>query len=122
MTFQLEEATISELHEGIKAGRITCVQIVQHYIARARAYNGVPSMLVTRDGEPVPEAKGTVRAGAPLRFPTETVRASTLLPDLDKYEGPPLEYGRMEPTASDPSVSQQYGMIVGKANAGNSGY
>ena len=117
-TFQLEEATIGELHEGIKAGRITCVQIVQHYIARARAYNGVPSMLVTTDGEPVPEAKGTVRAGAPLRFPTETVSASTLLPELDKYEGTPLEYGRMEPTASDPSVSQQYGMIVGKANAG----
>src|SRR6185437_6198534 len=33
-------------------------------------------------------------------------------------KGAPLEFGRMEPTASDPSVSQQYGMIVGIPNAG----
>jgi len=59
-----------------------------------------------------------VRAGTPLRFPTETVKASAVLPGLDKYKGPPLEFGRMEPTASDPSVEQQYGMIVGKPNAG----
>jgi hypothetical protein len=59
-----------------------------------------------------------MRAAAPLSFPAETVRASTLLPDLDKYKGPPLEFGRMEATASDPSVQQQYGMIVGKPDAG----
>jgi amidase len=59
-----------------------------------------------------------VRAGAPLRFPTETVKAATILPDLDKYKGPPLEYGRMEPTASNPAVQQQFGMIVGIPNAG----
>ena len=59
-----------------------------------------------------------MRAGAPLQFPTETVKASTFLPDLDKYKGPPLEYGRMEPTASDPAVQQQFGMIVGMPNAG----
>ena len=53
-----------------------------------------------------------------LRFPTETVKASTVLPDLDKYKGPALEYGRMEATASDPDVQQQFGMIVGKPNAG----
>src|SRR5258708_22477109 len=34
----------------------------------------------------VSEATGAVRATAPLRFPTETVKASTILPDLDKYE------------------------------------
>jgi len=55
---------------------------------------------------------------APLRFPTRTVAASAVLPDLDKYRGPPLEFGRMEATASDPSVQQQYGMIVGIPNAG----
>ena len=59
-----------------------------------------------------------VRAGAPLRFPTQTVKASTILPDLDKYQGAPIEFGRMEPTASDPSVQQQFGMIVGIPNAG----
>jgi amidase len=116
--FRLEEATIEELHEAIKAGQITCVEIVRRYIERARAYNGVCSRLVTKDGNPVAEAAGAVRAGEPLRFPTETVKASTILPDLDQYKGPPLEFGRMEPTASDPSVQQQYGMIAGVPNAG----
>src|ERR1051325_1218642 len=83
--FRLEEATIAELHAAIKAGEITCVEVVQRYIDRARAYNGVASMLVTADGAPVKDATGTIRAGAPLRFPTETVSADTVLPDLDKY-------------------------------------
>jgi Asp-tRNA(Asn)/Glu-tRNA(Gln) amidotransferase A subunit family amidase len=116
--FRLEEATIDEMHAAIRAGEITCVQIVQHYINRARAFNGVASALVTEGGAPVPPAEGAVRAGAPLRFPTETVKASTLFPDLDKYKGKPLEYGRMEATTSDPSVQQQYGMVVGIPNAG----
>lgn len=116
--FRVEEATIADLHAAIKDGRTTCVDVVQQYIARARAYNGVSSMLVTRDGATVPEAPGTVRAQAPIRFPTNTVRAADVLPDLDKYQGPPLEFGRMEPTASDPSVQQQYGMIVGIPDAG----
>jgi hypothetical protein len=75
-------------------------------------------VLVTEDGALVPEASGAVRAMAPLRFPTETVEAATILPDLDSYRGPPLEFGRMEATVSDPSVQQQYGMIVGKCDAG----
>jgi amidase len=116
--FRLEEATIDELHAAIRSGETSCVAIVEHYIARARAYNGVASLLVTEDGASVPAAAGTVRAGARLRFPTETVAASTIFPDLDKYQGPPLEFGRMEATASDPSVQQQYGMLVGKPNAG----
>jgi amidase len=116
--FRLEEATIEELHAAITAGQTTCVAIVQHYIDRARAYNGVASALITQDGAPVPEATGAVRAQAPLRFPAATVKASTVLPDLDKYQGPPLEYGRMEATASDPAVQQQFGMIAGIPNAG----
>ena len=116
--FRLDEATIEELHAAIQAGRTTCVAVVQRYIERVRAYNGVASLLVTEDGAPVPEATGAVRARTPLRFPTETVKASAVLPDLDKYKGPPLECGRMEATASDPDVSQQFGMIVGKPNAG----
>jgi amidase len=116
--FVLEEATIDELHEAIKSGQTSCVAVVQHYIDRVRAYNDVCSLLVSEDGMSIPEATGAVRAGAPLRFPTETVEASTIFPDLDEYKGPPLEFGRMEPTASDPSVQQQYGMIVGKPNAG----
>ena len=116
--FQLEEATIDELHAAIKAGRITCVGVVQHYLKRVRAFNGPSSMLVTRDGKQVAQAHGPVRAGAPIDFPVQTIAASTIYPDLDRYEGPPLEFGRMEPTASDPSVQQQYGMIAGVPNAG----
>ena len=116
--YRVEEATIAELHQAIREGRTTCVDVVKQYFERVRAYNGVASMLVTEDGAPVPAATGTVRGQAPLRFPTQTVKASTLLPDLDKYQGPPLEFGRMEPTASDPSVQQQFGMIAGIPNAG----
>ncbi len=116
--FRLEEATIDELHEAVATGRTTCLAVVQHYLARVRAYNGVSSLLVTEDGTPVPQAAGAVRGMEPIRFPTEAVKASTVLPDLDRYVGPPLEFGRMEATASDPSVQQQFGMIVGKPNAG----
>src|SRR5437868_842196 len=116
--FCLEEATIDELHAAIRAGETTVVEIVEHYIARVRAYNGVASLLVTEDGGNITEATGAVRAGAPLHFPTETVKAADIFPELDKYQGPPLEFGRMEATASDPSVQQQYGMIAGKPNAG----
>lgn len=116
--FQLEEATIAELHQAIRDGRTTCVDVVRRYIERVRAYNGVASMLVTKDGAPIPEASGAIRGMAPLRFPIQTVPAAAMLPDLDKYRGPPLEFGRVEPTASDPSVQQQFGMIVGIPNAG----
>lgn len=116
--FRVEEATIDDLHRAIEAGTTTCVDVVRQYIARVRAYNGVSSVLITEGGDPVPEAIGPMRAGLPLRFPTGTVKASAVLPDLDAYRGPPLEYGRMEATASDPDVQQQYGMIVGIPDAG----
>ena len=116
--FRLEEATIGEMQAAIKAGQTTVVEVVRQYIDRARAYNGVASMLVTEDGMPVPQVPGVVRAGAPIVFPTETVKASEILPDLDKYKGPPLEFGRMEATASDPQVQQQFGMIAGIPSAG----
>ena len=117
-TFQLVEATIDQLHAAIRTGDTSCTAVVQEYIARARAYNGVSSMLVTEDGAPVSENPGVVRAQGQIRFPTETIRASHVLPDLDKYQGPPLEFGRMESTASDPQVSQQFGMIAGIPNSG----
>jgi amidase len=116
--FRLEEATIAELHDAIRTGETTCRKVVEHYLARIRTFNGVSSMLVTPDGAPVPDVPGVVRGMAPLKFPTQTVKASDILPDLDHYEGVPLEFGRMAPTASDPEVHQQYGMIVGIPNAG----
>jgi len=117
-TFRLEEATIADLHQAIRSGETTVVAVVQHYIDRARAFNGVATRLVTEDGAPVPAATGTVRAQQPLSFPTDTVPASAVLPDLDEYAGPPLEYGRMEATASDPDAQQQFGMLVGVPDGG----
>jgi amidase len=116
--FHLQEATIDDVHRAIREGQITCRGLVQLYINRAKAYNGVSNELVTKDGAPISPPPGVIRVGSPLKFPTATVAISTLLPDFDQYAGPPIEFGRMEPTASDPSVQQQYGMTIGIPNAG----
>ncbi len=116
--FRLHEATIQDIHDAIQAGQITCQGVVQAYINRAKAYNGVCTALVTEDGAPTRPATGYVRAASPLVFPTETRSVSSFLPDYDQYEGLPLDLGRMEPTASDSSVEQQFGMISGIPNAG----
>ncbi|HEY3515566.1 MAG TPA: amidase family protein [Gammaproteobacteria bacterium] len=116
--FPLQEATIESLHAAIRSGATTCTQVIEGYIARAKAYNGVCTVPVTEDGAKIPRVPGAVRAGAPLSFPTETVALTSIVPDFDKYTGYKPDYGRMEPTASDPSVYQQYGMVVGKPNAG----
>ncbi len=73
---------------------------------------------MTADGKPIAPAKGRILAGKPVTYPTQTVAASTFLPNLSEYDGPPLEFGRMEPTVSDPGVQQQWGMRVGIPNAG----
>ena len=112
------ETSINEFHKSIKNRETSVSEVVQVYINRSRKYNGVASMLVTEDGRDVPEVTGIVRSGIPLKFPTKTVEASKVLPDLDKYKGPPLEYGRMESTASNPKVYQQFGMITGMPKAG----
>src|ERR1700739_2923375 len=116
--FYIQEAPIDDLHRAIREGQTTCRGLVQLYINRAKAYNGVADELVTKDGAPIPPAPGVIRLGSPLKFPTATIAISTLLPDFDQYAGPPIEFGRMEPTASDPSVQQQYGMTIGMPNAG----
>ena len=116
--FKLEEATIGDIHRAIQEGQITCQGLVQAYINRASTHNGMCTQLVTRDGAPISVAPGFVRAGAPLVFPSATVPVSDVLPDFDQYEGPPLDFGRMEATASDPSVPQQFGMVVGIPKAG----
>ncbi len=116
--FHLEEATIGDVHRAIREGQLTCVDLVQRYLDRAQAYNGVSHRLVTPDGASIPPSPGVVRAGSPLEFPTETVAIADVLPDFDEYAGPPIEFGRMEPTASDPTVHQQYGMTLGIPDAG----
>jgi len=116
--FQVEEANIDELHQAIKDGRTTCKQIVQSYIDRARAYNGACTRLVTKEGSSIASVMGTVRGTQPIQFPIDTMAVDKILPDFNQYQGKPIEYGRMEPTMSDPSVQQQYGMVVGVPNAG----
>jgi amidase len=116
--FEIVEATIGDIHKAIKAGDVTCTEIVQQYIDRAKAYNGVCTQLVTEDGAPVPPSFGRVIVGSPQVFPTETVPVSSILPDLDQYAGLPLDLGRMETTVSDPSVQHQMGMRVGISDVG----
>jgi hypothetical protein len=69
LPFRLEEATIDDLHAAIRAGRATCVAVVQRYIDRARAFNGVASALLTKDGAPVPATTGAMRAQGAAPFP-----------------------------------------------------
>src|SRR5262245_32355321 len=75
--FAVEEATLAGIHAAITSGQTTCRGVVQAYIDRAKAYNGICSALLTKDGADVAPATGYVRAGAPLVFPTGTVKAST---------------------------------------------
>lgn len=116
--FHVEEASIDDIQNAIQKGETTCKGVVEAYIERAKAYNNSCTALVTENGDPIAAATGAIRAGAPIKFSTMTRAASTYLPDLDKYQGLPLDYGRMETTASDPSVVQQYGMVTGIPNAG----
>jgi Asp-tRNA(Asn)/Glu-tRNA(Gln) amidotransferase A subunit family amidase len=116
--FSVVEASIADIHEAIKTGKATCVDVVQQYIDRAKAYNGVCTQLVTEDGSPVEPAFGRTIVGSPQAFPTETVPVSDILPDLDEYAGLPLDLGRIETSVSDPEVQQQMGMRVGIPDVG----
>jgi Asp-tRNA(Asn)/Glu-tRNA(Gln) amidotransferase A subunit family amidase len=116
--FHVEEATINSIQSAIRSGATSCKQVVENYLVRAKAYNGVCTRLLTKDGAPIAPSTGMIRAGSPLKYPTETVAASTVFPDLDKYQGTPLEYGRMDTSISDPSVQLQYGLRVGIPEAG----
>src|SRR5271156_2031694 len=85
--FQLEEATIDDIQGAIQSGEITCKGLVQAYMKRVKAYNGVCAALVTAEGQSVPAATGTIRAGAPLKFPTQTVALRKFVPDFEQYAG-----------------------------------
>ena len=60
--FQIEEAGIADIHNAIRSGQTTCRAVVQSYIERARAYNGVCTALVTADGAPIPASTGITGA------------------------------------------------------------
>ena len=108
--FRLLEATIPDVHRAIREGQLTCRGLVQAYVNRAKAYNGTCNQLVTED-----------MASTYLPSYDEyqaAVRATADRPDSDPGKTPPIEFGRMEATASDPTVQQQFGMTVGIPNAG----
>lgn len=113
----LVEASIDDIHAAILSGKTTCKQVVEGFVARAKAYNGICTRLVTEDGAKVVKVPGVTRAGSPLAFPTDTVAVTKLVPDYSRYAGPKPDFGRMEATMSDPSVYQQYGQVVGIPNA-----
>jgi Asp-tRNA(Asn)/Glu-tRNA(Gln) amidotransferase A subunit family amidase len=108
--FKLLEATIGDVHRAIREGQITCQGLVQAYLNRARAYNGTCNELVT-------EANVANHLPNYAEYKA-AVDATASLPPGDPRKTPPIEFGRLEPTASDPAVMQQYGMTVGIANAG----
>ena len=116
--FELEEASIAEIHDAIRSGATTCADVVQGYIERARAYNGVCTALVTADGAPVPAAAGPSARARRSSSPPTRSRSPTSCRVSPSYKGDAPEFGRMEPTASDPTVMQQYGMVSGIPNAG----
>ena len=74
---------------------MTCLGLVESYLDRAMAYNGVTNQLVTSDGQPVEEVPGVLRAKSEVEYPTETVAITEILPDFTQYQGKPIEYGRM---------------------------
>jgi len=117
-SFHIEEASITDIQSAIRGGQTTCRQVVQAYLDRAKAYNGVCTALLTMDGKPIPPSTGMVRAGSPIQYPTKTVAASTVFPNLDQYKGLPLDLGKMITSVSDPSVKLQYGWRVGIPEAG----
>ena len=53
-SFHIEEATIADVQRAIQQGQTTCQGVVQAYIERAKAYNGVSNVLLTEDGAPIP--------------------------------------------------------------------
>ena len=84
---QIEEASIGDIQRAIQQGETTCMQVVEAYVERARAYNGVCTQLVTADGGRVAPGRGAVRAGAPIEFPATTVPVREILPEYDEYRG-----------------------------------
>ena len=39
MAFKLEETTISKIHAALRAGEVTCAELVTGYLARIEAYD-----------------------------------------------------------------------------------
>jgi hypothetical protein len=80
--FRLEEARIEDIHRAIKSRQITCEKLVQAYINRIPAYDGM--------------------CVAPVN-PNDASDPNNFFADVAKYTGTPLQPGVMQATISDPS-------------------
>jgi amidase len=89
--FRLEEARIEDIHRAIKSGQITCAKLVQAYINRIRAYDGM--------------------CVAPVN-PNDASDPQNFFPDVAKYTGTPLQPGAMKATISDPAKLQTYAIFA----------
>lgn len=80
--FRLEEATITDIHRAITASQMTAVGLVERYLERIKAYNGVcveqPEGIL-RTIRPIPNA-GQINALQTLNLRPATARpaASTI--------------------------------------------
>ena len=116
--FAIEEATIDGIHAAIRSG---ADDVSGHRPGLHRSRAGLQRRLhEPGDGRwrRRPAGDRGIARGRAADVPDEDGKASTIFPDLDQYRGLPLDYGRMEPTISDPSVAAQMGMRVGIPNAG----
>ncbi len=78
--FEVEEATISQVHDAMKAGRLTCRALVEQYLKRIEAYdkNGPAiNAIVLVNPEVEKQADELDRRFAQVRLN----RASALRPD-----------------------------------------
>ena len=116
--FHLQEATIDDIHQAIRSG--------QNYLPRIGSALHQSRQGLQRSGRRTRhERRCADRAGdrsRSRRFACEISYANGghlhTAPQFRSVAGPPIEFGRMEPTASDPTVQQQYGMTIGLPHAG----
>ena len=85
--FRVEEASIADVHDAIRSGTTTCAEVVQGYIERARAYNGVCTTLVTPTarGRAARSRRGARRSAAALPH-ADTVAVTDLVPDFAELQ------------------------------------
>ena len=91
--------------------------MVQAYIDRARPTTAPAPRWSPRTASRLRRRRAPSRRRA-AHIPDQDRCRLDSLPGPRRVPGLPLEYGRMEPTLSDPSVQQQWGMRVGIPNAG----
>lgn len=52
--FELQEATIADIHKVLKNGGLTCERLIELYLARVAKYSGPCAAYLEADGSPKP--------------------------------------------------------------------